>query len=287
MALIRKMLVAVDGSEASLNAWREGCRLSHGERARIMAVTVAPTYEGDLNLVGVRNIEGMMNEPCDKAFAAAKEIAREEGIVAEHLGTTGEIHQRIVEVAAEYRCDLIVLGYDRRPALVRLLVGSAAPAVIATSPCDVLVIPRGTRFDWRTFLVVLGKPQATVRAAERALDFARAYGARLVVATADSTLTLRCTVPASVSPQGFQEWEQARFLGELTQQAESMNVRAQTVSLKGGPLSVATKLAKREQAGLTILDWAALTFQPAFVFERYLALALQGFPGPVLVVRGS
>jgi nucleotide-binding universal stress UspA family protein len=285
MALLRKILVTVDGSEPSLNALREGCRLARSERARIVAMTVAPPYEGDLNLVGVRNVHGIMNEPCDRGFTASETIAREEGVVAEHLSTTGEIQTRIVEVATEYGCDLIILGYDRRPAVWRVLTSSVVPSVVASSPIDVLVIPRDTRFDWQTFLVVLKEPKSAVRTAERALDFARAYGARLLVAVTAAKSSPMRVPQASVLQHEFQECEPARFLQELLERAESVNVRAEPVPLEGRPLPAAIKLAQQERVGLTILDPEILAARRNIFAERYAGFALQRFPSPVLVVH--
>ena len=285
MALLRKILVTVDGSEPSLNALREGCRLARSERARIVTMTVAPPYEGDLNLVGVRNLHGIINEPCDKGFAASEKTAREEGVVAQHISTTGEIQKRIVEVATEYRCDLIILGYDRRPAVWRVLTSSVVPNVIASSPIDVLVIPRDTRFDWQTFLVVLMEPKSAVRSAERALDFARAYGARLLVAVTAAKSSPMRVPPASVLQHAFQQCEQARFLQGLIERAESVNVRAEPVRLEGRPLPAAIKLAQQERVGLTILDPEVLAVRRNIFAERYAGLALQRFPSPVLVVH--
>jgi nucleotide-binding universal stress UspA family protein len=285
MALLRKILVAVNGSGPSLNALREGCRLSRAERARLMAVTVAPPYEGDLSLVGVRNLQGIMDEPCDKAFAASKKIAQEEGSVAEHLGTTGEISARIVEVAAEYRCDLIVMGYGRRPAIWRLLASSVVPGVIAASRCDVLVIPQDSRFEWQKFLVVIRDPKLAARTAERALDFARSYGAKLLVAATPTAERARAGASAAVAQQEMPGWKSSGFLRDLLQTAESSNIRVETWSLKGHPLAATIDLVRREQVSLTILDQATLSSRFAFLSERLTALALQRIPGPVLVVR--
>jgi nucleotide-binding universal stress UspA family protein len=285
MALLQKILVAVNGSGASLNALREGCRLSRAERARLLAVTVAPPYEGDLSLVGVRNLQDVMAEPCDQAFAASESIAREEGIVAEHLGTTGEISARIVEVAAEYRCDLIVMGYGQRPAIWRLLASSVVPGVIAASPCDVLVVPQDTRFEWQTFLVVIRDPRLAVRTAERALDFARSYGARLLVAVAPTEERSKTESSPIVAQHEVPGWTSPGFLQDLLQTAESNNVRVQTRALRGHPLAATIDLARREHADLTILDRTTLDSRPAFLSDRLTALALQRFPCPVLVVR--
>ncbi len=285
MALLRKILVGVDGTEASINALRESCRLCHSERARLMAITVSPPYEGDLNLVGVRNLHHILDEPCGQSFAASKAVVQEEGIVADHLSTEGEIPGRIVDVATEYHCDLIVLGYERRSALARLLAGSVVPAVIAASPCDVLVIPQNSRLDWQSLLLVITELDMARRAAERALDFAGAYGARLLIATPATATTRNRGLRTGLPQRVFQEGEPTNWLQELVQRAESLNVRTSRMPLEKGLLPGAARLAKQEQVGLSICNRESLAVRNKLLVERYAALILQSFPSPILVVQ--
>ena len=113
MAMFNKILAAVDGSESSLVALREACRLSRSERARLVVVAVAPRYEGDLGLVGVKNIQALIVEPWGKAFAESEKIARAEGVRIETVFEVGEPHERIVATADVEACDLIILGAGR------------------------------------------------------------------------------------------------------------------------------------------------------------------------------
>jgi nucleotide-binding universal stress UspA family protein len=285
MALFRKILIAVDDSEAGLNALREGCRLGRGEKARMIAVTVAPAYEGDLNLVGVRDLDGVIHEPSAVVVQATQSIAREEGVAVDHLATTGDIAERITEVAVEYGCDLIILGYQRRPAVWRLLLNSVIPGVIAASPCDILVFPQDTRFNWQAVLLVVSEPQSAVRPAQRALDFARAYGARLLIASPEIASRPRKDQHPLVSPEDFHGWERSRFLAEFMQQAENNHVPIQPVELPGRLPTVAFRIAHEHQVGLVILGWDLLKRQWSKLGERGTALFIQRFAYPLLVVR--
>jgi nucleotide-binding universal stress UspA family protein len=286
MAQYGRILIAVDGSEPSLNALRQGCRLGRGERARLMAVTVAPSYEGDLSLVGVHNLDGVMNEPCATAFRASKVIAQEEGVVLEHISTSGEIAVRISEVANDQRADLIVLGYGRRPTLVRLLLSSVIPAVIAEGPCDVLVIPQDSQFAWQKILLAVKEPRTAASSARRALDFARSYGAQLLIASSPAVTSSKPKGLAFSPIQDLTEWEQTRFFQELEQRAEAVNLRTQFVAVPGGLLSAVIRLVQREAVSLTMLPRDLLMSHWGVCGERGAALALQRFLNPVLVVAG-
>jgi nucleotide-binding universal stress UspA family protein len=286
MALYGRILIAVDGSEPSLNALRQGCRLGRGERARLMAVTVAPSYEGDLSLVGVHNLDGIMNEPCATAFRASKAIAQEEGVVLEHISTTGEIAVRIAEVANDQRADLIVLGYGRRRILERLLLGSAIPAVIAAGPCDVLVIPHDSQFAWQKLLVAVNEPRTAASSARRALDFARSYGAQLLIASSPAVTASKPKGQAFSPIEDLTEWEQTRFFQELEQRAEAVNLRTQFAAVPGRLLSTVISLVRREAVSLTMLPRDLLMSHWGIWRERGASLVLQRFPNPVLVVSG-
>ena len=80
MGRYKKILVAVDGSESSLHALRGVCRLADFEECHITVVGVVPPYEGDLSLVGVKNVLAAVRQPFELGLSAAKEIAEQEGV---------------------------------------------------------------------------------------------------------------------------------------------------------------------------------------------------------------
>ncbi len=50
MGRYRKILVAIDGSEASNNALRQAIKLANSEECWITVVSVIPSYTGDLSV---------------------------------------------------------------------------------------------------------------------------------------------------------------------------------------------------------------------------------------------
>jgi nucleotide-binding universal stress UspA family protein len=182
MALFTRILWAGGGTPASLNALREGCRLARAERSALLVVTVIPRYEGDLSLVGVRSVRGIMAEPCLQAFAAALEIAGEEGVpITRTLCEVGDIAEAIAGAAAAERCDLVVLGMRRPRPLWQRFSSGVLGGILARLRRDVLVIPEGTELGWGRVLVGTDGKACCAPAVARALDFARCYGGRLSV----------------------------------------------------------------------------------------------------------
>ena len=61
----RKVLIAVNGSKEVLD---QGLKLAGDERCWVTVVKVIPSYEGDLDLVGVRKIEDVLESDGGKAI---------------------------------------------------------------------------------------------------------------------------------------------------------------------------------------------------------------------------
>jgi len=133
----RKILVAMDGSSRPL---KEGVRLAREEKSWITVVKVLPPYEGDLELIGIKNLDDVLNSGAEGLAAEVAGFAKSEGALIKTRIEEGPIPDKIVEVAAEERCDIIVMGQERRGFLDRLLGGSVVDKVIKIAPCPVLVV---------------------------------------------------------------------------------------------------------------------------------------------------
>ena len=69
MGRYRRILVAFDGSDSSKNALMQAIRLAETEKSWIKLVAVVPSYEGDLDLTGVRNIDDALKGPARSYLA--------------------------------------------------------------------------------------------------------------------------------------------------------------------------------------------------------------------------
>src|SRR3989339_1407993 len=98
MARYRKILVAYDGSSSSKNALHQAINLAREDKSWIKVVAVVPSYEGDLELIGVGNIKDAIAGPGRKLLAEALLIAAAEDA---HILTDleqGEPYEKIVKV---------------------------------------------------------------------------------------------------------------------------------------------------------------------------------------------
>ena len=134
---VRKVLIAVNGSKEVL---RQGLQLAGDEKCWVTVVKVIPTNEGDLDLTGVKDIGDVLESGVRRDIAEIRAIAGHEGALVKTRVEAGAIHERILEVAAEERCDVIILGRQKRSWLRKLFGDNVVGKVIRGAPCPVLVV---------------------------------------------------------------------------------------------------------------------------------------------------
>jgi len=177
----KKILAAVDGSEASLHALNEAVRLSYWVRGFVRVISVVPPYEGDLRFAGVKNIKALLKEPCENILAKIKETAEETGAAVEAICREGEPFEKIIEFAETEVCDLIVTGVEEKHPLYRALTGGVTEKIIRFGTRDVLVIPDGTHIGWNRILVPAECSQAGRKAVLKAIEIAKTYDGELLI----------------------------------------------------------------------------------------------------------
>lgn len=133
----RKILIAVNGS---IEVLKEGLKVAQDEGCWVTALKVIPPNEGDLHLTGIKNIEDVLLSGADHAITEIKGIARSEGAIVKTRIEAGDISSKILEVAEEEDCDLIIVGASRKKGIKRLFGDKVIDKLINNSPCPVLVI---------------------------------------------------------------------------------------------------------------------------------------------------
>lgn len=134
----RKVLIALNGSREVLE---QGIRLAQDEKTWITVVKVVQPFDGDLNLTGIKNLNDVLD---DGGAAAVREInrtAEAEGALVKTRLEQGDVPQRIVEVAEEEKCDLIIMGSKKKKGILSRLFGDhVVEKVIDRATCPVFVV---------------------------------------------------------------------------------------------------------------------------------------------------
>jgi len=133
----RKILIAMNGSKDVLV---NGLKMAGDEKCWVTVVKVIPPNEGELNLTGIKNLEDVFRSGCDAAVSEMRDVARSEGALIKARIEAGEIDKKIVEVAEEERCDVIIMGARKRSWLRTIFGDNVVEKVIQQAPCPVLVV---------------------------------------------------------------------------------------------------------------------------------------------------
>lgn len=175
----RKILAAVDGSEAGFHALKESIRLAQWGKGGVTAIAVAPSYDGDLSLVGVRSPKAVIRGRSEEVLGRAVEIAETQGFRIDVICEEGEAHYRIAARAEAGGFDCIVLGAAPEKSFLERLVPAVSAKVAAIGLTDVLILPQGKELRWDRILFVSEASGENAGFAASALELAHSYGAAL------------------------------------------------------------------------------------------------------------
>ena len=134
----RKVLIALNGHREVLN---QGVKLAQDEKTWITVLKVVQPFDGDLNLTGIKNLDDVLDDGSSQAIRDVKKIAESEGALIKTRLEQGDVPQRIVEVAEEEKCDLIIMGSKKKKGIFSRLFGDhIVEKVIDRAPCPVFVV---------------------------------------------------------------------------------------------------------------------------------------------------
>jgi nucleotide-binding universal stress UspA family protein len=134
----RKVLIALNGSRKVLE---HGIKLAQDEKSWITVVKVVQPFDGDLNLTGIKNLHDVLDDGGASAVREIRRTAEAEGVMVKTRLEQGDVPQRIVEVAEEEHCDLIIMGSKKKKGILSRLFGDhVVEKVIDRAPCPVFVV---------------------------------------------------------------------------------------------------------------------------------------------------
>jgi nucleotide-binding universal stress UspA family protein len=142
MEMYKKVVLAVDGSDASSNAVKHAIALAKSNNGSLTALYVIPpiditdieTFRPDILLQGLKQ-EG------EKILSGIKELAGKEGVEVRPRIEEGVPDEVICEVAGDSGADLIVMGSHGHTGIGKVFIGSVTERVISNAKtCPVLVV---------------------------------------------------------------------------------------------------------------------------------------------------
>ena len=146
-SLIQTVVVAVSGSEASINAAKYGVILARLLRARLVGVYVVDTAtlrELLLSRIFVEDesteYEKSLEDNGHRYLNYVQDLAAKKGVQMEKIMRRGAISTEIVEAADEAGADLILLGGFEESKGIHDVLSRQRREIVRNSRCSVLVV---------------------------------------------------------------------------------------------------------------------------------------------------
>lgn len=149
MSLYQRILIPTDGSPSSNAVLEHAARLAHDQDAKVKLITVVDETLGDhvggeLAWIEPELLRENLLAGARKSLEGVVARAKEGGLDAESElieSTDGRIDRAILNAAASWEADLLVITTHGRHGLARLLLGSTAETLVRKGSLPILVVP--------------------------------------------------------------------------------------------------------------------------------------------------
>jgi nucleotide-binding universal stress UspA family protein len=146
-SLIQTIVVAVSGSEASINAAKYGIVMARHYHLRLVGVNVVDTAtlrELLLSKIFVEEesseYEKSLEDNGRRYLNYVQDLAAKKGVELEKVMRRGAISTEIVEAAEEVGADLILLGGFEENSSIRNVLSWQRREIVRNAKCSVLVV---------------------------------------------------------------------------------------------------------------------------------------------------
>jgi len=284
MGRYRKILVAVDGSESSRNAFRQACRIARDDKSWITVVTAIPFYQDQFDVLSTKeNVGRALKEEGERILSDIKKLADEEDAFIKLRLEEGYPSDTIVDVAEEGNFDLIVIGRRGRSRLERALVGSVTARVIGQSQRDILVVPSGTSIGWENVLLATDGSKYSMAATNKAIDLAKSYNGGLkAISVVDVTEEFQTEAPGAVEALVKEAW---RFVEDVGKKADAEGIKTETFVREGEIFKVIIDISKEYKSGVIVMGSHGRTGLRRLLMGSVTEKVIGYSPWPVLVVK--
>jgi nucleotide-binding universal stress UspA family protein len=282
MARYRKILVAVDGSDSSKNAFRQACRIARDDKSWITVLTAIPLFEDQFDVLSMKEkVSRTLREEGEKILAGIKKIAEEEDAFIRPMLKEGSPFEMILDTAEESNYDLIVMGRRGLSNIERALVGGVAASVIAHSSKDVLVIPKDTTLGWKNILLPTDGSRYSEVATDKAIGLAHSYGSNITaVSIIDVTEEFYTEAPDAVE-ELIRKAKQ--FVEDIKKRANGLSIN--TLVQEGETYKVITDLAREFMSNVIVMGSHGRTGVKRFLIGNVTEKVIGYAPCPVLIVK--
>lgn len=256
---LEKLLLATDGSEFSEGAAKEAISLAKNCSSKLFAVAVVETNQ-EFEALAPELVEKSENKTRE-LLEAVKAMASKEGVDCETIAHRGENpYLFIVEEASKQKADMIIIGRRGRSGLKRLLMGSVTAKVVGHAPCNVLVVPKASKFECRNILVATDGSSYSEAAVAQAIKMAKQCGSGLtIVEVVLSELLSSMDVDTGYTQEHVEIIAKEMFgmaeknVQALQARAEKEGTKADGLTVEGRPFEAIIEAAHKTHADLIVV----------------------------------
>lgn len=286
----QKILVGIDGSEESFNAFKSALSLAKKINASVSVLYVLPLgVEVSSALSLFTGVKDIFRKGAEKILKEAQSIAEEEGIEVRLKFEEGEPYTKLVDILYAEESDLLVLGKSGKGGLAKALIGSTASRAIGASQVDVLVIPKNTTLKLKKMLVPVDGSLYSEEAAMRALELASHLKSEIILlSVVEIPFELYETATDIGKMVEHLKTEAEEFIRKLKSKYKEKGIEVKGYVVEGIVEEKILEIAEKEEVDLIIMGSHGKTglkrLLMGSVTEKVLTLGTK----PVLVVkRGS
>jgi nucleotide-binding universal stress UspA family protein len=141
--VLRKVLIATDGSENAEKAADFGIQIAGLSGAKVYAAYVidtTPYYSIPLDQVWSKEVYEQIEKMGHEITADVEKTAKAAGLEAESIVLKGDPAKQIVDFAEKQNVDLIIVGSHGIGEFERLVIGSVSEKVVRHAKVPVLVV---------------------------------------------------------------------------------------------------------------------------------------------------
>ncbi|MEK6681924.1 MAG: universal stress protein [Nitrospirota bacterium] len=181
--MYKNIIAAFDGSEASKAALIESSNWVKRHGGRVFIVHAVYFDEEEFSIAPEQR-EKRFEFGKKISYQAKEEILSRFDINIESIVCEGEPPDVIADIAREKKVDLIVMGTHGRKGLKRLLMGSVTSSVIASSPCDTLIVKKPCKEcngEYKSILVPFDGSEFSKKALDRACKLSKIDNAEITL----------------------------------------------------------------------------------------------------------
>ncbi len=258
--MFQRLLVAIDGSESSLQAAEVAIALASLLRARLDILSVEetlPRYVATHEESSREHLAAL--EYFNGLQAPLRKRAEQRGVQTHCAVLSGHEGQVILEYIKEQHCDLLVLGHQGHSAVWGAFLGSTADKLVNHAPCSVLVSrAKGGKSLFRRPLVGLDGSLLSWQAFRVGLHLAKLAGATLAtLSVIEGPKAPPKQQPIARTPSGKLDWDWAIYFQQMQALAAAethlADLPLEPFTREGSASTLLTSLAQERNSDLLIL----------------------------------